>query len=196
MMCPICLSGMHTYCPVHCECHSANNESQVSETIADVVNTIDDDSTSGSRTGSSSRTGVSGTRSSKRVSALKDQQSTGRKRAAKLYPLSRETPCEWQLKARNGGGPYPIVGCLTGKQEARHHGPDKNVSNNEEGNVHRICHACHYQWHAANDGEYDWNSTSVNAHSPVGMTDDDKSAAMMTYLKYMANKSKRGKIED
>lgn len=81
-------------------------------------------------------------RSGKRDAALKNQQSTGRKRAAKMYPLKRDDPCEWQGKANCGGGLHPILGCIKGVQEARHHGPDKNVTNNEAGNVHRICHAC------------------------------------------------------
>jgi len=89
-----------------------------------------------------------------RDSSLKDQQSTGRKRAAKLYPLDKESPCEWQGLRFAGGGYVPIVGCITGRQQARHHGPDKNTLNNEGGNVHRICHVCHNRWHAANDSEY------------------------------------------
>ena len=35
-------------------------------------------------------------RRNKPDSALKDQQSTGRKRAAKLYPLDRLAKCEWE----------------------------------------------------------------------------------------------------
>lgn len=94
----------------------------------------------------------------KRDSALKDQQSTGRKRAARLYPLDREAPCEWQGLLFAGGGQYPIVGCPAGLQQARHHGPDKNTLNNEEGNVHRICHRCHNRWHTKNDPGYEWGN--------------------------------------
>lgn len=88
-------------------------------------------------------------------SSLKDQQSTGRKRAAKLYPLNPESPCEWRGLRFAGGGKFPIVGCITGRQQARHHGPDKNTLNNEGGNVHRICHTCHNRWHANNDSGYE-----------------------------------------
>jgi hypothetical protein len=98
-------------------------------------------------------------------SVLKDQQSTGRKRAAQMYPLYSEEPCEWQKK-KNCGGNKPIVGCVDGKQEARHHGPDKNTLNNDEGNVHRICHKCHNRWHTVNDEGYVWGSI-YDAHSPV-----------------------------
>lgn len=103
------------------------------------------------------RTPVRGARRTKRDASLKDQQSTGRKRAARLYPLNREQPCEWRGKVRMGGGDRPILGCLNGYQQARHHGPDKNTLNNEAGNVHRICHECHNRWHAANDPDYDPN---------------------------------------
>lgn len=92
--------------------------------------------------------------------SLKDQQSTGRKRAAQLYPLNPEAYCEWSGKTKQGGGPHPIDGCgirsgtNIGLQQARHHGPDKNTLNNESGNVHRICTPCHNEWHAKNDKDY------------------------------------------
>lgn len=94
----------------------------------------------------------------KRDTALKDQQSTGRKRAARLFPLDRTAPCEWQGLLFAGGGRFPIVGCASGLQQARHHGPDKNTLNNEEGNVHRICHRCHNRWHTKNDDGYEWGN--------------------------------------
>lgn len=96
----------------------------------------------------------SGSRGYKREAALKDQQSTGRKRAAVLYPLNRNGQCEWRGRTVMGGGTAPITGCTDGTQQARHHGPDKNTLNNEQGNVHRICHGCHNRWHAANDPNY------------------------------------------
>jgi len=92
--------------------------------------------------------------------SLKDQQSTGRKRAAKLYPLNPDAYCEWSGKTNQGGGSHPINGCgirpnsSIGLQQCRHHGPDKNTLNNEVGNVHRICTPCHNEWHAKNDKDY------------------------------------------
>ncbi len=135
--------------------------------------------------------GRNGNSSGRRDAVLKDQQSTGRKRAFRLYPLNRESPCEWQASANCGGGLKPILGCILGKQEARHHGPDKSVSNNEEGNVHRICHACHNRWHAANNAEYDWNSTTVLAHNPRPQTDKERGEAMTIHMTYTVNKAKR-----
>lgn len=81
--------------------------------------------------------------------------SGGRKEAARLYPLNREASCEWQGLANVGGGLYPIVGCAVGKQQARHHGPVKNTTENHGNNIHRICHTCHNRWHGKNDPVYD-----------------------------------------
>lgn len=102
-------------------------------------------------------------------STLRDQQSTGRKRAAKMYPLDEEAECEWRMKRNCGGGDSPIVGCLDGLQQARHHGPEKNTLNNDPGNVHRICHTCHNRWHTLNDEKYVWSKVQ-NPHSPIGAT--------------------------
>jgi len=107
---------------------------------------------------------------------LKDQQSTGRKRAAKLYPLDAMAACEWQKKKHCGGGATPIVGCINGLQQARHHGPDKNTLNNERGNVHRICHNCNNRWHALNDKDYVWGAT-YPSHSPVEATVQELAAS-------------------
>lgn len=96
--------------------------------------------------------------------------SGGRKRAAVDYPIIKTMPCEWRNMANCGGGLHPIVGCITGLQVHRHHGPDKVTSNNDEGNVHRICPVCHNTWHAKNDKDYDgkiWRSTEANPVSPV-----------------------------
>src|SRR5687767_4378746 len=56
----------------------------------------------------------------KREGTLKDQQSTGRKRAARLYPLNPDASCEWRGLKNAGGGQFPIVGCNSGVQQARH----------------------------------------------------------------------------
>lgn len=105
-------------------------------------------------------------------SAIRDQQSTGRKRAAKMYPLDKNAPCEWAMLKNCGGGKMPITGCRDGMQQSRHHGPDKNTLNNEQGNVHRICHTCHNRWHALNDEGYVW--TEIHAkHNPFNATDED-----------------------
>lgn len=139
-------------------------------------------------------------RKKKRRATLKDPHSTGRKEAARLYPLDRDKPCEWSFEyirkeyaqeyeflftdldegmsederaARESGLHREIVRSISGskvefrvcddnRQKARHHGPDKNTLNNEQGNVHRICHFCHNTWHAVNDEDYDWSEGRVS----------------------------------
>lgn len=123
----------------------------------------------------------------KRDAALKDQQSTGRKRAARWFPLDRDAPCEWKGLS-NCGGAIGILGCHEGTQQARHHGPDKSVSNNEVGNVHRICHACHNRWHAANNKHYDWNSTQVVPHSPRPQNEQEKALAFVEHMALLGGK--------
>ena len=85
---------------------------------------------------------------------ITDLRSTGRKYAARMYPIKEGMICEWNGLANAGGGPYSITGCGGNLATVRHHGPDKNTLNNEFGNVHRICATCHNRWHAANDKFY------------------------------------------
>ena len=118
--------------------------------------------------------------------SLGDSQSSGRKDAAKRFPLVPDAPCEWANKANCGGGTTPILGCIEGKQQARHHGPDKNVQNNEEGNVHRICHYCHYRWHAKNDKDYDWNAGIYPPHDPRPFTEAEKQFVIVDYMRYLS----------
>lgn len=132
MACSSCGVGLHFECNDEPCCCSVNGAPPVAE---------EEDERRTARTYKSDRT-------------LKDQQSTGRKRAAEAYPLDKEAACEWQGLRNCGGGKYSIIGCSDGLQQARHHGPDKNTLNNEKGNVHRICAKCHNRWHTKNDEEY------------------------------------------
>lgn len=104
---------------------------------------------------------------------LKDPQSTGRKRAAILYPLAKTEPCEWRGLKNCGGGRRPIIGCLDGLQAARHHGPVKNVTRNHEGNVHRICTRCHNHWHELNDLVYNEQEFGLLPHDPVAASPEE-----------------------
>jgi hypothetical protein len=99
--------------------------------------------------------------------------SAGRKRAATMYPLDRTVACEWQLLANCGGGKIPILGCLTGKQINRHHGPVKHTERNERGNIHLICAHCHNLWHAKNDPVYDEDLFDSLLHDPRPMTPEE-----------------------
>ena len=150
--CLSCIRGFHSTCRSPCDCdHKLGVE---------VVTITSDTETESALSTGLGDEGLGSKRRLKRDQSLKDQQSTGRKRAARLYKLDRTAPCEWVGLRLQGGGTSPIDGCglagrPAGKQQARHHGPDKNTLNNEEGNVHRICHLCHNRWHAANDPNYD-----------------------------------------
>jgi hypothetical protein len=90
----------------------------------------------------------------KNIDQYKDPLSTGRKRAAQMYPISPGQVCEWAGLKRAGGGVIPIIGCIGRPASDRHHGPDKNTMNNAPGNVHRICDHCHNTWHGLNDPHY------------------------------------------
>lgn len=104
------------------------------------------------------------------VDQITDITSTGRKRAAALYPIFPGQMCEWAGLKNAGGGVYPIIGCKgntiaearksedlpegVASRGDRHHGPDKNVLNNAPSNLHRICSYCHNRWHFLNNPTY------------------------------------------
>jgi hypothetical protein len=145
--------------------------------------------------GSSNDTRVTNSIRRNSRSSGSSSQSAGRKIAAKQYPFNEEANCEWQGQANCGGGDFPILGCLEGKQQARHHGPEKNVQNNEEGNVHRICHYCHYRWHAKNDPSYDWNAGIWNPHQPRPLTEQEQREQAVDYLRYMST-GRKAKVKE
>jgi len=93
--------------------------------------------------------------------------SAGRKRAAVEHSIDPNRACEWKWKKNCGGGKYPIIGCIAGVQEHRHHGPVKNTARNESTNVHLICTNCHNRWHTLNDKNYDEELYSTLPHSPI-----------------------------
>lgn len=168
--CFSCLRGFHKTCRPPCECDHDLKDKVVVITKSESVHEVSEGSDeiqeqSNNGNGAGEERTTTGTHRFKRDQSLKDQQSTGRKRAARAYPLDRSAPCEWQGLELVGGGITPILGCgiikdgvitaAPGLQQNRHHGPDKNTLNNEPGNVHRICARCHNEWHAKNDTDYD-----------------------------------------
>lgn len=101
----------------------------------------------------------------KDADAVTDTESTGRKRAAKLFPIEPGMPCEWAGLKLAGGGVQPIMGCIPEARKTAtdiHHGPNKSTLANLVGNVHRICSQCHNRWHSINDKYY-------AKERPVGM---------------------------
>lgn len=163
MKCVACLQGTPWECREQGECGDGQSP-EASKAIGTFTQTSNHSSSDMADRGDDS--GIGDLRTYKDDSALRDQQSTGRKRAARLYPLEADAPCEWQMKKNCGGGNKPIVGCMNGVQQARHHGPDKNTLNNESGNVHRICHTCHNRWHTLNDDGYVWGNI-YPLHNPM-----------------------------
>ncbi len=192
-LCVMCSQGMTAMClGSGCTPQEVVNDVPNPETTTESTSD-EDNQISDTRTSALGRTaaGRNKRRGTKRDAALKDHQSTGRKRAARAYPLNRSEPCEWQGNSNCGGGLRPIIGCVDGLQQARHHGPDKTVTNNDEGNVHRICHACHNRWHTANDKDYDWSiSATYPPHKPVAMSAEDRKYAVLLHLQFMATKPK------
>lgn len=109
-----------------------------------------------------------GYEASKSLADYKDPISTGRKRAAEMYPITNGMVCEWAGLLRAGGGVVPIVGCVGRPASDRHHGPDKNTMNNAPQNLHRICDHCHNTWHAANDPYYGERPVHTQPFIPMG----------------------------
>lgn len=128
---------------------------------------------------------VTRTRRLKSDDAVTDQQSTGRKRAAALYPLKDENggriPCDYADKTQclpsfmevqiDGCGKRP--GTFPKHAQARHH-HDYNTLNNERSNVALLCHDCHNLLHAKNDPYKDVIYERVYGFRPK--TDDLKHA--------------------
>jgi hypothetical protein len=99
-----------------------------------------------------------------------DRPSTGRKRAAMMYPIIPHRACDWQGKKNCGGG-IPITGCISGKQVDVHHGPIKDTLENSPWNIHRLCKFCHNRWHTVNDPKYIEEEWAKTKHEPQPATE-------------------------
>lgn len=104
----------------------------------------------------------------KNLADYTDPISTGRKKAAQMYPINAGMVCEWAGLAKAGGGVAPIIGCIGRAASDRHHGPDKNTMNNAPANLHRVCDHCHNTWHAHNDPAYGERPEHTKPFIPVG----------------------------
>lgn len=151
--CSYCAVGFHWECPnpngIECCCTLLDNSTAGPSNLRDVL------IGSSGAVEKKERGGQI-----KNMADVNDLESTGRKRAAKLFPIPKEgeprypLACEWQGLVAAGGGVIPIVGCDSGLAKNIHHGPDKNTLANFVGNVHRICSPCHNRWHTINDKYY------------------------------------------
>jgi len=156
-ICWPCRRGQHNGCAgfvtLHLQCDCTH------DTVAPVPNSAIGDSLGLEPTEPDSRTV---TRRYKDDQSVTDPQSTGRKRAASLYPLidgnGNRLPCD--LAGKKDALPnfmkVQIDGCgvrqgtLPGKAQSRHH-HDYNVMNNDRDNIGLLCHSCHNLIHAKND---------------------------------------------
>lgn len=153
--CPACRAGFPNECHYAWEDPEWESCGEVIFTASGEVKTSEriQDSETGDR-GRDSGYVDDGYDAYKDIEQYKDPLSTGRKRAAQMYPIEAGMVCEWANLRNAGGGVVPIIGCLGRPASDRHHGPDKNTMNNAPGNLHRICDYCHNTWHAYNDPHY------------------------------------------
>jgi hypothetical protein len=157
--CVPCGRNFHEECEKGCKkCHGKKKGEAASLLFEKTDKSVSGNDTVGTPSSSSRKS---------KVRDLKDEKSTGRKRAARLYPISKDDPCEWMGLKNCGGGRRPVVGCYDGRQQERHHGPVKKTTRNEEGNVHRICEPCHIHWHELNDLIYDEREYNSLPHDPI-----------------------------
>jgi hypothetical protein len=105
----------------------------------------------------------------KEAEDMADPISTGRKRAAIAKPIVKgETICEWAGLLNAGGGVTPIIGCNGNYATNIHHGPDKDILNNDvDNNLHRVCANCHNRWHTENDRFYGVRPTAGTPFIPL-----------------------------
>ena len=104
----------------------------------------------------------------KEATDMVDPISTGRKRAAQAKPIEEGMVCEWAGLLNAGGGVECIIGCNGNVATNIHHGPDKDVLNNDvDTNLHRICAKCHNRWHTLNDEFYGIRPTPGTPFIPL-----------------------------
>lgn len=164
--CFACGRGLHRECPRKGKCEKCHPNVPIESTV------VPGEAVETEKANGSTNVQTDSPRVPKSQN-LKDPESTGRKRAARLYPIEVGTACEWQRKKNCGGGRRPIIGCYDGIQQHRHHGPVKRTTRNELGNVHRICTGCHVHWHELNDLIYEEADYGLLPHDPIPATDEE-----------------------
>jgi len=174
--CPACRAGFQNECHYAWEDESWESCGEITFNASGEVKTTSSDGEASSDSSSlPSDTGYisDGYSGTKDIGQYKDPVSTGRKRAAEMYPINSGMACEWANLKKAGGGVVPIVGCIGRAATDRHHGPDKNTMNNAEGNVHRICAFCHNAWHGVNDPFYGPRPDHTLPFIPSGSKGED-----------------------
>lgn len=166
--CPACRAGFQNECHYAWEDDDWVSCGEVSFTASGEVKNADTGSSETAKSDKDSGYINDGYEATKDLADYKDPVSTGRKRAAEMYPISPGMVCEWAGLKRAGGGVVPIIGCLGRPASDRHHGPDKNTMNNSPTNLHRICDYCHNTWHAYNDPHYGERPPHTQPFIPQG----------------------------
>jgi hypothetical protein len=102
VICPPCRASLHKSC-MGCDCKHGITTDATQDAITPhvPVEQVEEEEVN-ERLAPSKRQ-----RSLKRDATLKDQQSTGRKRAARMYPLSPDAPCDWNSTLVNSHSPRP-----------------------------------------------------------------------------------------
>lgn len=162
IICISCWRGMHGACNAlffddPCECDHAPMDAfgavgPFKSQIGEALN-LDPEEPDSTKT----------TRRLKDDQAVTDPQSTGRKRAAKLYPLRTEDgnpiPCDLAGRTAPTLPTYykvQIDGCgirqgsIKANAQSRHHW-SYNTLDNERSNIGLLCHSCHNLIHSRND---------------------------------------------
>jgi hypothetical protein len=144
-------------------------------------------------------TGERKQREHKADTKLLDPTSTGRKRAAVAVPLKDDAgnpiKCEWRGLKFAGGGEFPIIGCDGKIATNRHHGPDKDTTNNrreDPRNIHAICAYCHNRWHSLNDENYEFYLDDVGGPKYV-RSHDSKTRATDDEIRENEHRFSRGR---
>lgn len=147
------------------------------------------------------------------IGTLVDPKSTGRKRQARMYPITKGTPCEWAgKKIVLLGVDAVVIGCINSPATDLHHGPDKNTLNNEKAshgigareNTSIICSDCHNSLHAKHDPlypDYDrvaqqtepWMPTGVEYGIDYELLDASPDELFAEEMRRMEDRRRRGK---
>jgi len=107
-----------------------------------------------------------------------------------MFPRDASADCEWLGKKfllESDGELF--VGCNNGKQDAIHHGPNKDTLVNEVGNVWRVCTRCHNRYHTLIDPTYDWNREEF---FPITLAEATVEEQAASEIMWMGRKVKAG----
>lgn len=229
-VCPPCLAGMHSFClqwglgvDEYCCCdghtdlmdyaralYRGDDETPSRPAKTNSLGDIGESSTYQpvKQVGKSGYIPADAWAAPQNIGELSDPRSTGRKRAARMFPITPGMVCEWANLKNVGFSPRNIVGCMGNPASDIHHGPDKNTLNNSKTsrgigigeNVHLICSWCHNAIHAANNKLYPDYDRVLDQDKPwLPMPDiewDDRVPIPATFEELVAEEQRRREDEE